>query len=68
MKAEKVVQAFEMEMSKQRDWVKVMIHHSNRGSQYCSELYQSALRKHDVLLSMTDGYDYTETRISDDTL
>ena len=57
-----------MAMSKQRDWVKVMIHHSNRGSQYCSELYQSALRKHDVLLSMTDGYDYTETRISDATL
>ena len=62
------LQAFEMAMSKQRDRAKVMIHHSDRGSQYCSELYQSALRKHDVLLSMTDGYDYTETRISDATL
>lgn len=51
-----VVQAFEMAMSKQRDRASFMIHHSDRGSQYCPELYQSALSKHGVLSSMTDGF------------
>ncbi|MBJ9370489.1 IS3 family transposase [Acinetobacter bereziniae] len=65
MKAENVVQAFEMAMSKQRDRAKVMIHHSDRGSQYCSELYQSALSKHGVLPSMTDGYDCYQNALAE---
>ena len=56
MKAESVVQAFEMAMKHSTDRSTVMIHHSDRGSQYCSELYQSALNKHGVIPSMTDGY------------
>ena len=65
MKAENVVQAFEMAMSKQRDRAKVMIHHSDRGSQYCSELYQSTLSKHEVLPSMTDGYDCYQNALAE---
>ena len=34
-----------------------LIHHSDRGTQYCSALYQQALAKHDIEPSMTDGYD-----------
>lgn len=56
MKAENVVQAFEMAMKCSTDRATVMIHHSDRGSQYCSELYQSALNKYGVTPSMTDGY------------
>jgi transposase InsO family protein len=52
-------------MSKQRDRAKVMIHHSDRGSQYCSELYQSALSKHGVLPSMTDGYDCYQNALAE---
>jgi transposase InsO family protein len=54
-----------MAMSKQRDRAKVMIHHSDRGSQYCSELYQSALSKHGVLPSMTDGYDCYQNALAE---
>ena len=30
-----------------------LIHHSDRGSQYCSIDYQAVLRKHDLLISMS---------------
>ena len=65
MKAENVVQAFEMAMKHQTERAAVMIHHSDRGSQYCSELYQSALRKHGVLPSMTDGYDCYQNALAE---
>lgn len=57
MRAENVVQALHMAMKHMKDRATTMIHHSDRGSQYCSELYQSALRHYDgVCPSMTDGY------------
>lgn len=31
-----------------------LIHHSDRGSQYCSNAYVAELKKHEVLLSMTE--------------
>lgn len=34
-----------------------LIHHSDRGLQYCSSQYQQILRKHGIIPSMTDGYD-----------
>lgn len=34
-----------------------IIHHSDRGIQYCSSLYQDLHAKHGVTCSMTDGYD-----------
>ena len=34
-----------------------LIHHSDRGLQYCSGCYQDVLRKHQITPSMTDGYD-----------
>lgn len=33
------------------------IHHSDRGLQYCSALYQNILALNDITPSMTDGYD-----------
>lgn len=65
MKAENVVQAFEMAMNDLTCRAEVMIHHSDRGSQYCSELYQSALNKHGVLPSMTDGYDCYQNALAE---
>lgn len=32
---------------------KGLIHHSDRGSQYCSLAYQAELRKHDIQISMS---------------
>lgn len=56
MSAENVVKAFNMAI-KQRQSFKELIHHSDRGLQYCASVYQKALQKHNVKPSMTDGYD-----------
>ena len=34
-----------------------LIHHSDRGLQYCSEVYQKVLVENKIKPSMTDGYD-----------
>ena len=34
-----------------------LIHHSDKGIQYCSNEYQQALSKNNILCSMTQGYD-----------
>lgn len=34
-----------------------LMHHSDRGLQYCSSGYQTVLEKHQIQPSMTDGYD-----------
>lgn len=65
MKAENVVQAFEMAMRNQTERAAIMIHHSDRGSQYCSEVYQLALKRHQVLPSMTDGYDCYQNALAE---
>lgn len=42
-----------------------LIHHSDRGSQYCSALYQEELSKHDIKPSMTDGYDCYQNALAE---
>lgn len=42
-----------------------LIHHSDRGSQYCSELYQSALQHYDISPSMTDGGDCYQNALAE---
>lgn len=42
-----------------------LIHHSDRGVQYCSEMYQKIHRKHGVICSMTDGYDCYQNAIAE---
>ncbi|RED48786.1 integrase-like protein [Seonamhaeicola aphaedonensis] len=56
MNAEHVVKAFNMAV-KNRGSNKELIHHSDRGLQYCASIYQKALKKYNVRPSMTDGYD-----------
>jgi len=36
---------------------KPLVHHSDRGSQYCSSVYQALLKANNVTPSMTDGHD-----------
>lgn len=54
-----------MAIQHQNHRAKVMIHHSDRGSQYCSELYQSALRKYGIIPSMTVGYDCHQNALAE---
>ncbi len=42
-----------------------LIHHSDRGSQYCSREYTKALKAHGILISMTEKYDPYENAIAE---
>jgi transposase InsO family protein len=39
-----------------RQYQRHAIHHSDRGLQYCSKVYQTKLNESDIIPSMTDGY------------
>ena len=56
MNSEKVIKPLRMAV-KNKKTTNSTIHHSGRGLQYCSSLYQEELEKHKIRPSMTDGYD-----------
>ncbi|WP_299903337.1 IS3 family transposase, partial [uncultured Aquimarina sp.] len=64
MSAENVVKAIKM-ATHNRKTTKNLIHHSDRGLQYCSSIYQSELKKHQIIPSMTDGYDCYQNAIAE---
>ncbi len=49
----------------QRQSVQPLIHHSDRGSQYCSGAYQALHVKHGISCSMTDGYDCYQNALAE---
>jgi len=56
MRAESVVKALKMAVKNKITKTK-SIHHSDRGLQYCSEIYQKELAKNNIIPFVTDGYD-----------
>lgn len=42
-----------------------LIHHSDRGSQYCSQAYQTQLASSSITPSMTDGYDCYQNALAE---
>lgn len=42
-----------------------LIHHSDRGLQYCSSQYQQILNEHGITPSMTDGYDCYQNALAE---
>lgn len=54
MSSESVVKALRMAV-KSRKSNKPLIHHSGRGLQYCSSIYQKELQKNNIKPSMTEG-------------
>nr|WP_232225157.1 IS3 family transposase [Seonamhaeicola sp. S2-3] len=64
MSAKNVVKAFNMAIKK-RDTNNEIIHHSDRGLQYCAFVYQKALRENNVIPSMTDGYDCYQNALAE---
>lgn len=64
MKAESVVKALK-KAKKHRVGRKELIHHSDRGSQYCSDVYQSELAKQGIRASTTDGYDCYQNALAE---
>lgn len=64
LQTEEVVMAFKKAL-KQRKSTLPLIHHSDRGLQYCSSLYQEVHAKHGVTCSMTDGYDCYQNALAE---
>ncbi|UUI60062.1 IS3 family transposase [Aeromonas salmonicida] len=64
MHAESVAMAFKKAL-KQRRGGEGLIHHSDRGVQYCSGLYQSLHERYGVRCSMTDGYDCYQNALAE---
>jgi len=64
MTAENVVKALRMAI-KNKKTNKPSIHHSDRGLQYCSELYQNELKQNNITPSMTDGYDCYQNALAE---
>lgn len=42
-----------------------LVHHSDRGIQYCSNEYQAIHQKHGLICSMTDGYDCYQNALAE---
>ena len=64
MKATDVVKALDMTVNnRQYQWS--TIHHSDRGVQYCSQVYQEKLNKSNIVPSMTDGYDCYQNALAE---
>ena len=64
MAAEDVVKALQMAVEN-RGQEGGLIHHSDRGLQYCSAIYQTELSKHQIIPSMTDGYDCYQNALAE---
>jgi putative transposase len=64
MKASDVVKALKM-AAQSRKTTAPLIHHSDRGVQYCSSEYQKVLRDNDITPSMTDGYDCYQNALAE---
>ncbi|WP_115902358.1 IS3 family transposase [Tenacibaculum gallaicum] len=64
MSAENVVKALTMAI-KNRITSGLMIHHSDRGLQYCSTIYQNKLAEKGIKSSMTDGYDCYQNALAE---
>lgn len=50
---------------KQRQTDRALIHHSDRGIQYCARPYQQLHQRHGVACSMTDGYDCYQNALAE---
>ena len=59
-----VIQAYQKAL-KFRKYKYPLIHHSDRGLQYCSAAYQNLHIKNDVTCSMTDGYDCYQNALAE---
>lgn len=64
LSAENMVQALKMAV-KARESRNALIHHSDRGLQYCSALYQTELKSNHITASMTDGYDCYQNALAE---
>ena len=65
MEAIESVAALKMAIKMLKPGVTGLIHHSDRGSQYCSSVYVKILEKSDIKISMTENGDPLENAIAE---
>lgn len=64
LQTEEVSQALKMALRGRRGSAP-LIHHSDRGIQYCSTYYQNIHHRHGLVCSMTDGYDCYQNALAE---
>lgn len=64
LNTESVAKALKMAI-KQRSTNQALIHHSDRGIQYCASIYQELLKNNHIQPSMTDGYDCYQNALAE---
>jgi len=64
LQTEQVSQALRMALRGRRSR-QPLIHHSDRGIQYCSTYYQQIHQRHGLTCSMTDGYDCYQNALAE---
>lgn len=64
LKTDGVLLALKMAV-KHRAYKHQLIHHSDRGIQYCSQEYQQELGRNNIITSMTDGYDCYQNALAE---
>lgn len=64
LQTEEVSHAFKSAIRHRRS-LKPLIHHSDRGIQYCSSYYQAIHARNDITCSMTDGYDCYQNALAE---
>lgn len=65
LRTDDVIQAYQQALKHRKNQTQPLIHHSDRGIQYCSTLYQALHKRHDVTCSMTDGYDCYQNALAE---
>ena len=64
LQTEQVSQALKMAL-RSRQSRQPLVHHSDRGIQYCSTYYQQIHQRHGIRCSMTDGYDCYQNALAE---
>lgn len=65
MEAASTLKALKMAISKRKYKTPDLIHHSDRGLQYCSKLYTDCLKENGITISMTENGDPYENAIAE---
>lgn len=65
MEASSTLKGLQMALNKRQYPEKELIHHSDRGLQYCSKLYSNTLIKNNIKISMTENGDPYENAIAE---
>lgn len=65
LNAQGAIRALNMAIKNRKYQHKDLIHHSDRGLQYCSDKYQEILKDNDINCSMTEQYDPYENAIAE---